>query len=285
MAAAPHITSASNPRLKQVRRLRRRRAADAFLVEGFRPLRCALDAGATVREIYAAPELYLGDAEPDLVRRARARGASVVELGAHAFRSIAGRPRPDGLAAVAERWSTRLPVPLGLPPLVAVVDGVERPGNLGTIVRTASGAGADAVLVSDGATDVFHPDVVQGSVGTLFQIAVAEATAERAIAWLRGCGLRIVVASPEGATPYWAVDYSAGVAVVVGSERHGVGAAWLAAADDIVSIPTPGAADSLNVAVAAGIVLFDAARSRGSRRAQELLSNEPLDPERSRDHR
>jgi TrmH family RNA methyltransferase len=103
---------------------------------------------------------------------------------------------------------------------------------------------------------------MQGSVGTLFQVRVAEAPAERAIAWLCRCGLRVVVASPAGATPYWAADYSAGVALVVGSERHGVGRAWLDAADDVVSIPMGGCADSLNVAVAAGIVLFEAARQR-----------------------
>jgi RNA methyltransferase, TrmH family len=261
--AAPLITSASNPRLKQVRRLRRRRGVDAFLVEGYRPLRCALDARVAVREVFAAPKLYLAEGESALVRRAAARGARVLELGADAFRSIAGRARPDGLAAVVDRWPTGLgAVRLGPRPLVAVVDGVERPGNLGTIVRTASGAGADAVLVSGGATDVFHPDVVQGSVGTFFQICVAEAPADRAIAWLRRCGLQLVVASPEGATPYWAADYSGGVALVVGSERHGVSPAWLEAADEVVSIPMGGAADSLNVAVAAGIVLFEAARRR-----------------------
>lgn len=236
---------------------------DTFLVEGYRSLRCAVEAGAPVREVYVAPELFLGDGEAAPVRRAAARGARVVELGADAFRSIAGRPRPDGLAAVVERRPTGLgALRLGAAPFVAVADGVERPGNLGTIVRTASGAGVDAVLVSDGATDVFHPDVVQGSVGTLFQIALAEAPAERAIAWLRRCGLRIVVASPDGKTPYWAADWAGGVAVVVGSERHGVAAAWLEAADEVVSIPMGGAADSLNVAVAAGIVLFEAARRR-----------------------
>jgi TrmH family RNA methyltransferase len=265
VASAPHITSASNPRLKQVRRLRRRRGVDAFLVEGYRPLRCAVDSGARVREVYAAPELFLGDGEPALVRRARGRGARVVELGADAFRSIAGRPRPDGLAAIVERPPTGLgALRLSTGPLVAVADGVERPGNLGTIVRTASGAGADAVLVSDGRTDAFHPEVVQGSVGTLFQIGLAEASAERAAAWLGRCGVRVVVASPEGETPYWAADYAGAVAVVVGSERHGVSHTWLDAADEVVRIPMGGAADSLNVAVAAGVVLFEAARQRSA---------------------
>jgi TrmH family RNA methyltransferase len=109
---------------------------------------------------------------------------------------------------------------------------------------------------------VFHPEVVQGSVGTLFQVALAEASAGRAAAWLRRCGLRIVAASPAGATPYWSARYDGGVAIVVGSERHGVGQAWLEAADEVVSIPMGGVADSLNVAVAAGILLFEAARRR-----------------------
>ena len=258
------ITSTSNERLKTIRRLARHRRRDrVFLVEGRRQVARALEAGAPVRELYAAPELFLGPQDRELVALAERRGVRVYELGAAAFASISRGARADGLAAVVDRLPTSLAgLRLAASPLVAIADAIERPGNLGTIVRTAAGAGADAVVVCDPVADPFHPETVRGSVGTLFALPVVEASGEATAGWLREHGVRIVVASPGGRRPYWAVDYSGGVAVVVGSERHGVADCWLDAADELVAIPLPGAADSLNVAVAAGIVLFEAARRR-----------------------
>jgi RNA methyltransferase, TrmH family len=266
LARRPLITSASNDRLKSLRRLRSRghgRAAGLFVADGFRQLRCALEAGATVREVYAAPELYLGASDAALVTLAERRGAHVVELGADAFTSVAGRARPDGLLAVVERWPTGLGAQrFGREPLLVVADSVERPGNLGTIVRTACGAGATGLVACDLRMDLFHPDTVAGSVGALFHLPVADTTSAEAIAWLRRLGARIVVASPDAGAPYWRADYRGAVAIVLGSERHGVGEPWLEVADAGVAIPMTGAVDSLNVAVAAGIVVFEAARQR-----------------------
>ena len=154
---------------------------------------------------------------------------------------------------------------LGRHAFVVVADGVERPGNLGTLARTACGAGASALVVSDGRTDPFHPEAVQGSVGTIFHLDVVEADPAPAIDALRRRGVRVVVATPDGGVAFWDADLTGPLAVVVGSERHGVGAGWLAAADERVAIPMTGAADSLNVAVAAGVVLFEAARQRAVR--------------------
>lgn len=252
----PHITSTSNARLKDLRRLARRRG-DAFLVEGGRGVRAALAAGADVRELYAAPELFIGADDERLLASA---GVPVVVLGAEAFRSIASGARPDGLAALVGRWRRR-PEDLDAQPLVLVADGIERPGNLGTIVRTAAAAAA-GLLACEAATDLFHPQVVRGSVGTLFGVPVAEARREDALAWARS--RRVVVATPDAERPYWACDYRGAVAIVVGGERSGVAPAWLEAADEQVAIPMTGAADSLNVAVAAGIVLFEAARQRST---------------------
>jgi len=258
VAGRPSITSTHNERLKAVRRLRRRRG-DAFLAEGRRQLAAALDTGACVREVYVSPALFAGAEERTLVARAERAGALVVELGPAAFASIGGAVRPDGLVAVVERWPTGLGE-LRDASLLLVVDGVERPGNLGTIVRTACAAGADGVLVSDPRTDLFHEETVRGSVGALFHVPVARAPADECIAWLCGRGVRIVVATPSGRCPHWAADYARPAALVVGGERLGVSAAWLEAADESVRIPHFGPADSLNVAVAAGIVLFEAVR-------------------------
>ena len=266
MRARPTITSTKNQRLTQLRRIRRRRSetpTGAFLVEGHRQLRAALDAGADVREVYTAPALYLRAEDEILVARAERSGARIFELEGAAFRSVAGNARPDGLLAVVSRWPSSLDrLGNNRAQLLAVAHAIERPGNLGTLIRTASAAGAGALLVSDPVTDVFHPDAVHGSVGALFHLPLAQASAEEIVLWLRGRGIRIVVATPDAGLAYWDGAYAGPVAVVVGSERHGVGDRWNEAADQAVRIPMSAGADSLNVAVAAGIVLFEAVRGR-----------------------
>jgi RNA methyltransferase, TrmH family len=258
------ITSISNERLKAVRRLRRRRGG-VFVAEGHRQLRAALEAGAAVQEVFAAPELYLGDEDERLVASASRRGTRVYELSRAAFLSISGDVRPDGVLAVVARWRTSLDhLRPSSDALIVAVEGVERPGNLGTIVRTARAAGADALLVCDGRTDAFHPEVVRSSVGAIFSVPLAELSTADAVTALREMGTRIVVATPQADLVHWAPDYTGSNAIVLGSERHGVSDAWLDAADTTVSIPMAVGADSLNVAVAAGIVLFEAARQRTS---------------------
>lgn len=260
-----YIASRSNERLKAVRRLARARTPEVFAAEGARAVRAALEAGADVRELYAAPDLFLGDTDVELVTAAERRGVGVVELGREAFLSISRNVRADGLLGVVTRPSTAL-ARLALParPLIVVAEAVERPGNLGTIVRTAAGSGADALLVADPRTDVFHPEVVRGSVGAIFHLPIGVSSSERAPAWLGEHDVRIVLATPEAERPYWDADYSGAVALVVGNERYGIGDAWRRAADEAVSIPLPGPADSLNVAVAAAVVLFEAARQRAA---------------------
>jgi RNA methyltransferase, TrmH family len=264
MARRILITSSSNPRLKSLRRLRRCPGRDGvFLVEGYRQVASALEAGARVRELYLAEEFFLGTWESDLALQADRASAIVVELSARAFQSISSNVRPDGIAAVVERWPTgldRLRLPSN--PLILVAEAVERPGNLGTIVRSACGGGVDALVICDACTDAFHPGTVRGSVGTLFKLPVAQADTRTAISWLRARRVRIVVATPNALRPYWDTDLGAPTALVVGNERHGVSRPWLDASDETISIPMPGPADSLKVAVAAGVVLFEAARQR-----------------------
>jgi RNA methyltransferase, TrmH family len=227
-------------------------------------VRHALEAGARVEQLYAAPDLFICPQHAGLAALAERRGATVLELSGTAFLSISRGVRPDGLAALVERW----PIDLGAlspppEPLVVVAEGIERPGNLGALIRTAHAAGAKAFLACDPATDVFHPETVRGSVGALFRLPVARTTTERALAWLRSREIPVIVAAPEGALPYWQPVYSGACAAVLGSERYGVSARWLAAAESVVRIPMARGADSVNVAVAAGVVLFEAARQRG----------------------
>jgi RNA methyltransferase, TrmH family len=256
------IVSASNVRLKAVRRLARRGSCELCVAEGARSVRAACAAGAAVHELYVAPELIAGTKDADLLAAAVRCGAAVVEVGNEAFETLTER-RPDGFLAVVRRPATTLGA-LDLPPsaLVAVAVGIERPGNLGAIARTACATGVDAFVVADPRTDLFHRDAIRGSVGAVFRLRCATGATPQVLAWLREREIRVVATTPTAAKPYWAPSYRDGVAVAFGSERHGLPSGWLDAADERVAVPAHGPVDSLNVAVAAGVVLCEAARAR-----------------------
>lgn len=271
------VTSPSNPRVKAVVRLRKRRERDRsglMVVEGYRELRRALAAGVVVRDLYVSPELWLGVNEAALVEGARRRGARVVVCSAAAFGRMSYRDRPEGLLAVAEtpdvgtgrlRSAVEGARAAGRAPLVLVCERIEKPGNLGTMVRTAAAAGADAVVVADPTCDPWNPNVVRASLGAVFGVPLTVTSGPEARRALGG--LTLVAATPEPpAVPHWEAPLAGAVAVVVGSEQYGLDAAWLEAADVRARIPMPGAsgdvADSLNAATAAAVVLFEAVRQR-----------------------
>ncbi|MBN2114653.1 MAG: RNA methyltransferase [Acidimicrobiia bacterium] len=266
MPPAEPITSTANPRLKALVRLRDRRDRDRsglFLIEGYRELRRAVEAAVPLTEVWCCPALYLGQNEAALVEAARDRGAEVVEVAETPFRKASYRDRPEGLLAVARQFPTGLDrLDPGPAPLLLVVEGIEKPGNLGTMMRTAAAAGAAALIVCDPTTDPFNPNVVRASLGTLFSLPLAVADTPAAIAWLHALGIRTAATTPAATRSHWEADLTGGVAVVVGSEQYGLSAAWLQGATEQVLIPMPGTVDSLNAAMAAGIVLFEAVRQR-----------------------
>lgn len=265
------ITSLQNPRLKQLVKLRDRRTRDEaglFLVEGYREIRRALERGVKLAEVYHAPEWYLGENEPALLAAAAAAGAALIELSKDAFAKVAYRERPDGLLAVAPQWRRTLDDlawPPGRAPLLLVVEAIEKPGNLGTILRSADAAGCDAVIVCDPVTDLFNPNVVRASTGVLFSVPCVVAESAPVRAWLRDRGIRTVATTPAAAGLYTAADLTGPLAVVMGSEQYGLSAFWLEAADATVRIPMAGQADSLNVAMATLVTLFEAVRQRAPR--------------------
>ena len=259
------ITSLSNPRVKQLVRLRTRRERDrtgTFLIEGYRELAKAAQAMVQMREVYYCPALYLGTNEPELLARFTERGAAAIELGADAFRKVAYRDRPEGLLAVGEQFSTGLGQLDRSAALVLVAESIEKPGNLGTMVRTADAAGADAVVVCDPTTDVFNPNAVRASIGSIFTIPVLTAETDETIAGLAARDIPSVATSPDATRAHWTADLRGPVAIVIGAEQVGLSSTWLGAANDVVGIPMAGAADSLNAAMAAGVMLFEAVRQR-----------------------
>ena len=259
------IESTSNSRIKELVRLRQRRHRDRtgrFLIEGFREISRAVQAGIVIDQIYACPELYLGSNEGTLVASAASQGAAEFEVAEAPFRKASYRDRPEGLLAVSAQFETGLDrIDLTGNPLVLVAEAIEKPGNLGTMLRTADAAGA-AMIVCDPTTDPFNPNVVRASIGTLFTVPMAIAAAEEVIAHLRAGGLTIVATTPDTSRSIYEVDMTGPTAIVVGSEQYGLSDRWLGAADHRARLPMAGAADSLNAAMAAGISLFEAIRQR-----------------------
>lgn len=266
VAPPEKISSLQNPRVKQLVKLRDRRPRDeagVFLIEGYREIRRALEKAVRLQELYFAPDWFLGENERALLAQAEAAGAQLFELSRDAFAKVAYRERPDGLLAVAPQWRRTL-ADLALPaePFVLVVEAIEKPGNLGTILRSADAAGCHAVIVCDPVTDIFNPNVVRASTGVLFAVPLVVAESAAVCAWLRASRIRIVVTTPAAATIYSQADLRGPLAVVMGSEQYGLSEFWLQAADLPVRIPMAGQADSLNVAMATIITLFEAVRQR-----------------------
>lgn len=260
------ITSLQNPRLKDVIRLRDRGGRDEsglMIVEGYRELKRALDNGVRPTALFFSPSWYLGENEPGLVQQCGDAGAELVECSREAFAKIAYRDRPEGLLALAPIRHRGLD-DLQLPehPLLIVAEAIEKPGNLGSILRSADAAGVHAVIVCDRCTDIHNPNVVRSSIGTLFTVPVAEATSDEALAWLKARGIRIFAATPHADREYTAADMARGCAIVVGTEQYGLSDRWMQAADERVRIPMLGQADSLNVANATTILLYEAVRQR-----------------------
>lgn len=263
------ITSLQNPRVKQLVKLRDRRPRDQaqqFLVEGYRQIRRALDRGFAPVELYHCPDWYPGDQgnEAQLLADAAAAGARVWQLSAPAFAKVAYRERPDGLLAVLPQWRRELDdLTLSANPFLLVVEAIEKPGNLGTILRSADAAGVDGLIVCDPVTDLFNPNVVRASTGVLFAVPVVIAESGAVRAWLRQKGVRSVATTPAAEGLHTDADLSGPLALVMGSEQYGLSDTWLAEADQTVRIPMAGQADSLNVAMATIITLFEAVRQRG----------------------
>ncbi len=262
------ITSTQNPRIKSLLRLRNRRSRDReqkFLIEGFRELTRAQAAGFPVETVFFCPAWFQGANERALLERCRAGGAELIETSREVFARVSYRDRPEGLLAVApqqRRGLEALPPARGKARFILVAEGIEKPGNLGTILRSADAAGVDAVIVCDGRTDIYNPNTVRASIGTLFTVPVLEAESRAARARLRREGIRILAASPGAARVYTEVDCTGDLAIAVGSEQYGLTPEWIEGADLPVRIPMAGVADSLNVSAAAIVLLYEVVRQR-----------------------
>jgi RNA methyltransferase, TrmH family len=257
------ITSTQNPKIKSLLSLekpRERRKQGLFIVEGLKEVQMAYDAGYRFGNLFFCPEIIslekldpLGASEKLLIPVAR-----------EVFEKIAIRENSGGVLAVAEQKTHRLDdIHLKVNPLLLVLEGVEKPGNLGAMLRTADAAGIDAVIICDPQTDFYNPNVIRSSVGCVFTNVIASSTSEEAIAWLRKKGIGIYCTYLGASKKYHEADFTKPTAIVMGTESTGLSDIWVKSADANIIIPMQGKIDSMNVSTAAAVVVFEAKRQRG----------------------
>lgn len=259
------ITSLQNPKIKETVALRERRERDKtglFLIEGYRELKRALDARRKMEHLFICPEFFLGSNETALIKQAN---CPIIECTQDVFTKISYRDRPDGLLAVSSQLHVSLAdfeKKLPANPFLLVAESIEKPGNLGTILRSADAAGVHGVIVADPTTDIHNPNVVRSSVGTLFTLPVVEADGTETLQFLKQKQIALVAATPHAKLEFTKADLTGPIAIVVGTEQYGLSEAWMKEADITVRIPMMGIADSLNVASATTLLLYEALRQR-----------------------
>jgi RNA methyltransferase, TrmH family len=264
------ITSLQNPRIKEIVHLRDRHyrnRSNKFIIEGYREILRALEADYPVEQLFICPQFFLGENESALIDRLQKKDVQIFTCESAVFQKISYRDRPDGLIALAPQRHQSLTNLENLlrghaKPFLLVAEAIEKPGNLGTILRSSDAVALDGLIVCDSCTDIYNPNVVRASVGTLFTVPVIEAETSETIAWLRKRGIAILAATPSAAQEYTEADLTGPLAIVVGTEQLGLSEAWMTQADLQVRIPMLGRADSLNVATATTLLLYEALRQR-----------------------
>lgn len=266
MPVSKHISSTQNPEVRQLQhwsqKARDRRKSGLFVLEGLRELGLALQGGYTAETFYFCPDIL---PESALSALPGAKGVPLVSLSPEVYGHLAYRGKTEGVIALmhARTHSLEDLVLSRKDPLLLVAEAPEKPGNIGALLRTADAAGLDGVIIADPNGDLYNPNVIRSSVGCLFTVPVAVASSEEAIAWLQRRSIRILAASLEGAVRYDTASYAGGTAIAVGTEATGLTPAWTRAAEAAIRIPMRGAIDSMNVSVAAAVLLFEACRQRG----------------------
>ena len=261
------LTSLQNTRVRQAQRLRKKRGRQQqgkIIIDGGREILRAADAGCQITEIFLCPEWSEDAGSEPLCQQLVDRGLPIVSVTETIMQRLAYGDRTDGLVAIAVA-----PEPVSLsqwnPPadgLVAVLERVEKPGNVGALIRTADASGVTALVLADAASDLYSPNTIRASIGTVFSFPVFQATAESALNWLRKNEFQIWACQVEGKTDYHAVDWQGRSALVLGSEAHGLTPIWNTEGVDSVVLPMNGIADSLNVSITGAVLFYEALRQR-----------------------
>jgi len=260
------ITSQQNPKIKLLLQLQQksseRRKTGLFVVEGRRELMHCLEAGFVVDTVFWCPSVETAtEPMPTLPD-----GVRVFEVSKEVYEKIAYRGSTEGvIAEVKTRQQTLDDLQLPEQPLVVVLERVEKPGNLGAILRSADAAGVDAVIVCDPLTDLYNPNLIRSSVGGFFSVPCVACTSEACIAFLKSAGIQILTAQLQDSSLYYDTDMRRATAIVMGTEATGLTDQWRQAADAHIRIPMLGRIDSLNVSVSAAVLMYEAVRQRVNR--------------------
>ncbi len=260
------ITSSQNSRIRRAAQLRdgrQRRKQGRFLIDGHREIESAIAGGIKLDEVFLCPELGGDDTQRQILEQLARRAQYRYDVTVAVMEKLAYGDRSQGALAIGIAPQRAL-VDLKLPTdaVVAVLCGVEKPGNLGAIIRSADGAGIHALVVADGGTDLYNPNTIRASLGTVFSLPVVAAAEEQVILWLQQHDLRILAARVDGAVPYTRADFTGPVAIVLGSEAQGLSSHWAAKNVTAISLPMRGRADSLNVSATAAVLFYEARRQR-----------------------
>lgn len=262
------ITSPQNQRIKDVVRLNKRNERDRrrqTLVEGRREATRALAAGICPLQAFLCSELLGQDYAPlvDTLRAAAMTRGAIHDTTPEVFARLAYRGESGGVVLVVPYFDCELSaLPLPAVPLLLVVEGVEKPGNLGAILRTADAAGIHGVIITEGATDLHNPNTIRAALGASFTVPVAHAPSAATATFLQDHKIRTIATTPDAALTYWDTDLRGPLAILLGSEAHGLSDFWLQSADACVRLPMHGAIDSLNLSTATAIVIYEALRQR-----------------------
>ena len=260
------ITSVHNPRVKAAVRLRDRRYREKqgqILIDGARELLRAFEGGVKLLEVFTCDKLCDSAEGRRALAVALEQGAQIIHVTEPVFEKLAFGQRAEGVLAVAEMPLRKL-ADMQLPdnPLLAVLEGVEKPGNLGAVVRSADAAGIAAVIAADPVVDLYNPNAIRASLGAIFTVPVCADTAMAVLDWLRRRGIKIVAARVDASRVYTEIDYRHPTAVVLGSEARGLSRLWDSPDVTAVRLPMLGKVDSLNVSAAAAVIFYEARRQR-----------------------
>lgn len=257
------LTSTQNPKIKSLLALekpRERRKQQLFIVEGVKEIKLALEAGYKIGNIFFCEEII----DPEESQFIRQQDKLLIPVSKEVFDKIAIRESTGGMIAVAEQKAHELhQLKISNNPLVLVLEAVEKPGNLGALLRTADAAGVDAIIICDPQTDFYNPNVIRSSVGCVFTNQLAAASSEETIAWLRQNNISIFCTYLQSSNPYHQTDFRQPSAIVMGTEATGLSEVWVKNSKSNIIIPMLGKIDSMNVSNATAVVVFEALRQRG----------------------
>lgn len=260
------ITSAHNPHIKNAVKLREKKWRDSrklMIIDGYRAINMALNNRVALKELFYCERFFKTSNEKALVDKTKQKGAGVFQVGEKVFSQMAYGDNPEGIIGITSQPKMKLAdLPLGGSALYLILESLEKPGNLGALLRTSDAAGVDGVIVCDSKTDIYNPNVIRSSMGAVFTVPVVQADGHAVLEWLKKNRIKVIAATPSARTEYTRIDYKDACAIVLGSENKGISLVWADGADSKIKIPMCGQADSLNVSVAAAIILYEALRQQ-----------------------